>query len=218
MTDRTNDACIRVALKARLEARHRDEEDVFVVEELPACRASGRIDLAVLNGHLEGFEIKSDLDALDRLKRQVATFAPAMEQMTLVVGERHLDAALDMVPDWWGVVAATLSRGRKVKFSTLQRAKRNRQLDNRAVTELLEKNEILAILRRHQADRGIRTASYASVVDRAISVLPIRLLLDEVREALKFRAAWEAAENITAFGRKAIILNAAHRPITGVPA
>lgn len=218
MSTRTNDASLRSALKARLARRHRDETNVVIVEELPAGRASTRIDLAVLNGHLHGFEIKSDLDTLERLPRQVASFGASMQQMTLVVGQRHVDAALGVVPDWWGVTTATLTATGLVRFKVRRGGRRNPRLDPRSLAELLERDELLAVLRRHRADRGVRTAGYAAVVERMISCVPLHALVDEVREELKFRAAWEASYDDTAFGRNAVLLNVPERLLNLSPA
>lgn len=217
MSIRTNDACLRRALKERLALRYRDDADVIIVEELPASRASTRVDMAVLNGHLHGFEIKSDLDTLARLPRQVAAFSPSMQAMTLVVADRHLEQALDLVPDWWGLMTASPTALGRIKFKAVRRGRRNRVIDARSVAELLEREELLAVLRRRQADHGVRTADYRAILDRAVSSIPVRNLIDEVREELKFRVAWEAAQGATAFGRSALLLNASYRPVSFSP-
>lgn len=213
MPTKSNDACLRTALKARLAKRHMGDPDVFIVEELPASRASTRVDLAVLNGHLHGFEIKSDLDTLDRLPRQAAAFSSALQHVTLVVAERHLEHASTLIPDWWGVTVARLTRAEKVQFKCLRRARRNLSLDPRCVAELLQRDELLTLLRRNGVDRGVRSADYAAIVDRAISTIPLDALVAEVREELKFRSAWEAREGSTAFGRAAILFNVVYRPV-----
>ena len=94
-------------MKARLSRRHADDPDAFVVEELPVGRGDGRLDLAVVNGRIEGVEIKSCLDTLERLPRQIGLYGESVDAMTLVVARRHLDAAICIVPNWWQVFEAT---------------------------------------------------------------------------------------------------------------
>ena len=59
------DADVRLVLKHALVARY-GETDTIIVEELGLCRGSVRADIAVINGLMKGFEIKSDRDTLQR--------------------------------------------------------------------------------------------------------------------------------------------------------
>jgi hypothetical protein len=62
----TNDAIIRAALKRYLEGRHAQDDKVRIIEELGISHGSCRIDIAVVNGMIHGYEIKSDQDTLQR--------------------------------------------------------------------------------------------------------------------------------------------------------
>ena len=48
-----------------------------------------RIDVAVLNGEMCGYEIKSDRDTLERLPFQIEIYSKEFDKLTLVVGRRH---------------------------------------------------------------------------------------------------------------------------------
>lgn len=91
------DVDIRPVLRRSLLASTAGEGSV-VVEELGLCRGRVRVDLAVVNGSLHGYEIKSDRDSLDRLAGQADVYSKVLDQVTLVVGERHLAHAMDRVP------------------------------------------------------------------------------------------------------------------------
>src|SRR5690349_11086244 len=75
ITRRTSlsDAVIRTALKAQLLADH--DKDTVLLEELGLSRGHVRVDIALVNGRLHGYEIKSDLDSLRRLSRQVELYS-----------------------------------------------------------------------------------------------------------------------------------------------
>ncbi len=60
------DSDIRAVLRSRLFLKHPDEADTVVIEELGLCRGQVRVDVAVVNGLLHGYEIKSDRDSLRR--------------------------------------------------------------------------------------------------------------------------------------------------------
>jgi hypothetical protein len=56
--------------------------------------------VAVINGSLHAFEIKSDSDTLDRLPYQIEAYKGVFEYVTLVCGSRLLKRACSYVPDW----------------------------------------------------------------------------------------------------------------------
>lgn len=98
------DADIRGRLHVWLRLAHEGCTDTTIVEELKVPRPSARIDLAVINGELAGFEIKSDVDDLSRLPRQVHAFGCVFDRVTIVTTAHHLKQARQIVPAWWGIL------------------------------------------------------------------------------------------------------------------
>src|SRR5262245_47138736 len=96
-------ADIRKALRNRLEALHPPTRGTKIFDELGICEGRVRVDMAVVNSTLHGFEIKSDQDTLSRLAEQQRLFSKVFERMTIVVHGAHLSRALQHVPSWWGV-------------------------------------------------------------------------------------------------------------------
>ena len=66
---------------------HKRDKKVRIIEELGVKHGTARVDIAVVNGIMHGYEIKSDKDTLQRLPRQISTFNPIFDQLTLVVGK-----------------------------------------------------------------------------------------------------------------------------------
>jgi hypothetical protein len=58
----TNDNVIREALKRHLNHLHAGDAKLRIIEELGVEHGAARIDIAVINGVLHGYEIKSDRD------------------------------------------------------------------------------------------------------------------------------------------------------------
>jgi len=185
------DADIRPALRAHLLAKHAHEGDTAIIEELGMCRGQVRVDLAVVNGVLHGYEIKSDRDSLRRLDGQVDLYSKVLDRATLVVGDRHLGEALDMIPAWWGVVRVR-STSRGPRFKAVRRERKNPGKDPRALVELLWLDDAIALLARRDAARGIRGKPRHLVWDRVCERFDADEIAAAVRAHLKARAATQA--------------------------
>lgn len=98
------DAEIRSALRTCLVASQ--PGDSFILDELGFCQGQVRVDLAVVNGILHGYEIKSDRDSLRRLERQAAIYSDVLDRVTLITGTRYVKSARRIVPTWWALTVA----------------------------------------------------------------------------------------------------------------
>jgi hypothetical protein len=180
----TRDCDIREVLLAELELQYNDPEHDLIVEEF-GCK-SARADVAVINGSLHAYEIKSDSDSLERLPSQVEAYRGIFEYVTLVCGRRLLDRARWTVPDWWGLQKAEY-RGGRVILRQLRAPKLNPSQDLLALARMLWKNEALACLRKY-GHKVVTSRNSASEVSRAVADhIPVSLLSDEVRHAIKAR-------------------------------
>ncbi|QRM45775.1 sce7726 family protein [Rhizobium sp. BG4] len=199
----TTDATIRQAIRLRLSRAHAGQ-DAVIVDELKVSLGSGRLDVAVINGRIEGYEIKSDRDSLDRLEKQSMMFGAVADRMTLVVGSRHLNKALEIVPDWWSVLHSTAKSDGKVQFKTVRRGRLNRDQHKLALVETLERDEVIALLSTADLDRGFRTANYRTLADRAASSMSRDDISAFVKKILKVRSRLAFEFGDLAFGRAVI--------------
>ena len=180
------DADIRPVLKRSLLASTAGEDSV-VVEELGLCRGRVRVDLAVVNGSLHGYEIKSDRDSLDRLAGQADVYSKVLDQVTLVVGERQLAHAMDRIPAWWGVTRVDGTAGGP-ELHLVRAEDKNPALDPRALVELLWLPDALAILEARGQVRGLKSKPRRLVWDRLCGSLSTEEISCAVRTHLKARA------------------------------
>jgi hypothetical protein len=185
------DADIRPALRSNLLDKHADEADTVIIEELGVCRGRVRVDLAVVNGTLHGYEIKSDRDSLRRLTTQIDFYGRVLDRATLVVVERHLPNALDVLPAWWGVVRVQETPSRQL-FKSIRRGRKNPHRDPRALVELLWLEDALALLEERHVARGVRGRPRRFVWDRVCAHFSIDEIAAAVRAQLKARAAPQA--------------------------
>src|SRR5438093_602201 len=102
-----NDALIRERFHKQRLWRFHASPNTLVVDELGLKHGKCRADIAVINGHLAGYEIKSDEDSLDRLEEQVEVYSAVFDRATVVVGTKHVGSIRSVVPRWWGIVPTT---------------------------------------------------------------------------------------------------------------
>ena len=131
-----SDAEIRPALRSKILGDYGEEQDTVLIEELGICRGQVRVDMALVNGHLHGFEIKSDRDSLKRLGAQAEIYTKVFDRMTIVAGKRHLDGVLKCLPPWWGVLKV-VQGANGIRFKSHRKGRRNPNRDSRTLVELL---------------------------------------------------------------------------------
>jgi hypothetical protein len=178
------DADIRPALRQHLLRRHGDETDTVLVEELGLRRGQVRVDLAVVNGSLHGFEIKSDRDSLRRLAVQVDLYSQVLDRATLVVGDRFAPLAPSLVPAWWGIVRVS-RRASGLQFTALRRSKVNPQRNARVLAELLWSTQALELLEDRGVAKGMRGKPRRVLWDRVCECLSVDEIAAAVRQRLK---------------------------------
>ena len=181
------DSDIRPALRDWLRARHRSDPDSVILDELGICRGRVRIDLTVVNGLLHGYEIKSERDTLGRLEAQADMYGRVLDRATLVVGEPHLEAALRVVPRWWGVVLVE-TRGSTPRFVVRRGDTQNPRLDASALVEFLWREDALALLENRAAASGVRGKTRLAMWDRICDVCDLQEIAAAARARLKAKA------------------------------
>ena len=180
---------IRAALRSRLLRKYADEADTTVViDELGLCRGKVRVDVAVVNGLIHGYEIKSDRDSLRRLPVQLEVYGKVLDRATLVVGDRHMTDAASIVPRWWGVLHAAQMPD-EVRFRTIREPQRNPCRDPLALVELLWLDDAIALLEQRNVARGMRGKARCLVWNRICESFDIDEIAEAVRHRLKARAA-----------------------------
>lgn len=158
-----------------------------ICDELKVSRGSCRIDLAAISTSIHGYEIKSDCDTLRRLPRQSEHYGRVFRRVTAVAGERHLARVREQVPAWWGILCVH-SSGDVQHVDVDRNGKENEDaLDIRALVEMLEKNELSALLYRNGLKKGTSRFGYAELADLASRNLPVDHIEREVSFLLSLR-------------------------------
>lgn len=178
---------IRAALRSTLIDKQSRKADVTVViDELGLCRGQARVDVAVVNGLIHGYEIKSDRDSLRRLHLQIEVYSKVLDRATLVIGDRHMAVATNIVPPWWGVLHVRQTR-EGLRFKTIRRARKNPHRDPHALVELLWLDDAVELLEERDAARGVRGKPRRIVWNRICENFGIEEIAEAVRDKLKAR-------------------------------
>lgn len=188
----TNDPIIRSALKKNLKKRYAQNRKLRIIEELGVQHGTARIDIAVVNGIMHGYEIKSDQDTLQRLPEQMDIFNSVFDKMTLIVGKNHLYGAINIVPDWWGIVIAKINKNGSVVFSRIRRAEFNKNQNSVSMAKLLWKEEAVRILEENGEARGFYSKPRDLIYEKLAVVLDQKTLSKKIREAIFFRTNWRS--------------------------
>jgi hypothetical protein len=184
------DIDVRTVLAAEVARRYKGDADTLIIHELGVCSGDARIDLAVVNGKLHGYEIKSDADTLKRLPAQAEVYSAVFDLVTIVVGEHHLDAVRAIVPEWWGIVKA--ASGNPVTLSELRAPKPNPSPNPMAIARLLWRAEALSLLRDASLDCGVKSKPREAIYGRLVESFPLGELRRLVRCQLRAREGWRS--------------------------
>ncbi len=186
------DSHLRGALIRRLTSRHSNDPEALILEELGLRHGAARIDVALVNGFLHGYELKSDSDSLARLSRQERVYSSVLDRVTLILGHRHAEQAVSMVPGWWGIQVAKMGPRGGIQFASLRRARNNPSLDIAAVVKLLWRDEALSLLRNLGAEAGLHSKPRAAIYSRLTEVAHSDVIRTEVRRRLRNRTDWRS--------------------------
>jgi hypothetical protein len=141
-----NDLQIRTNFHKKCLQKHHCNPSTLVVDELGLQHGKCRADIAVINGHLIGYEIKSDVDSLRRLDDQIDSYNAVFDRISAIVTARHLSETISILPEWWGIISASEGPRGAVHFVNIRKPKQNTLINYYAITQLLWKNEAQEIL------------------------------------------------------------------------
>lgn len=169
-----------------------NNDDTFWVNELDICGGITRADVAVVNGKLHGYEIKSPQDNLERLPLQVPSYNQVFDTMTLITCEKHLKKSRTIIPKWWGIFCISKTKNGLV-IKVKRKPKQNKNVSPLQLAQLLWKDELIEfICQKTDITKGYKSKTrfqLATLISEKSSKDEID---DFVRETLKHRIAWKA--------------------------
>lgn len=169
------------------------------IDELPT--GTTRADVVhITTQFMHGYEVKGDGDTLQRVANQLRCYGEVYDFVTFIVTEKHLLKLLPLLPDWVGILVASVA-GLLVHRS----AGYNATVERAPIAKLLLLDEVkqfllargltgVSTLRSREISHFLRTtqlvplSSLAQYVrERLMARLPERLLLRAERKAERER-------------------------------
>ena len=175
------EAVVRDSLRKEVLAAVPRAEAVY---EFWVPRSHERADVALIGPRMDGFEIKTERDTLKRLPRQAAAYARLFDRCYVVLAERHVEDALDILPAWWGI---TVIRGDSTPgFERIRQADINHNVDPETLVRLLWRDEVHATLCAFGAPPDPRAGRFR-MWEQLLALVDLEALKVAVREALIHR-------------------------------
>ena len=169
---------------------HHANKNTLVVDELGLNHGKSRADIAVINGHLVGYEIKSDQDSLTRLKQQVQAYNAIFNKSYIIVGDRYQKCVHKHIPNYWGIITSKAGNRSGIKFALIRKAKPNQSIDPIAVAKLLWKNEAVEILKYKKLPSKLLHQSRSTLYKLLGDTYSVSKLQKIVISYLKKRTNW----------------------------
>lgn len=167
------------------------DPDYIIVEEFGLCQGDVRVDVAVINGAMNGYEIKSEKDTLKRLPKQQKIYGKIFDSVTLLTTKKHLKKAMNVIPKWWGV-CDVIMENETLYIQEVRKSETNTGIDPDYLVQLLWRDEALEILKERNLHKGILSKPRDVLWSKLTNNLTIEELKTEIRTRIKFRNNWRS--------------------------
>ncbi|MEG0835898.1 MAG: sce7726 family protein [Christensenellaceae bacterium] len=181
-----NEATIKAEFLKKVLFRKKHDITVF---ELPVGKS--RVDLCKVNGTSIAYEIKTDLDSLKRLDKQISDYQLVFEQVYVICSIFRLAEIQDSIPADCGIYAYSSPRRGCYKFEEVRKAISSTQCDAKQQLNVFWASELkrafpkCANMRKDEAINSIVDMYSSTIINEAF------------KETLKSRfcTQWSFLEN-----------------------
>ncbi len=187
---KTKDIDIRNFLNSVILKKYKNDSNTKIINEFDICRGDVRIDVAVINGSINGYEIKSDSDTLQRLPKQIELYNKVFNNVTIISGKVYIDEIVNLVPEWWGVIEVVGGKNEIKDCIKIRKAGDNKFVDAYSVSQLLWKNEALELLAKYNLSKGLSNKTIKILWGKIADNIPLEKIQEFVRFKLKNRLNW----------------------------
>ena len=199
METQTTDVEIREALHRKLLRGSHRASNTLVIDELGLAHGKARVDVAVLNGWVHGYEIKSSQDTIRRFDSQMSLYSKCLEKVTIVSAEKHLAEIMDACPDYFGIVEVRRGKRGAIQFFNIRKERVNPDIDAFLFAHLLWKDEAIVLLQEiGMPDAKVR-ASRSELYRILSEELTIRELSGHVKKMIMRRDTWRDPQRLVSY-------------------
>ncbi|GAA4329567.1 hypothetical protein GCM10023149_34310 [Mucilaginibacter gynuensis] len=160
-----------------------------IVDEFSFPSTKSRIDVAVINCSLHGYEIKSASDTLRRLPNQLLGYSKILDYLHVVTEPKYVTQLEKIIPEWVGLIVCQETNG-EIIFSDIKLAKANLNKEAFHIAKLLWREELLGVLKENNI-KHIKKHRNWLLCETLANNLELELISEIVRNKLKSRVDWK---------------------------
>lgn len=184
------DPVIRAAFHRTILASAHQDAKTFVIDELGLRNGEIRADIAVLNGKMIGYEIKTDKDNLLRLPSQVSAYSDVFDKAYVIVGEKHIQKVRQNLPEWWGVFCIKIDEHDFITFEEVKPGQANPHQNPYTIAQLLWKQEVVDLL-KDKFNCAVKSSyTKAKLYEILVQQCSVHDLSKSVLQVVKSREGW----------------------------
>lgn len=167
----------------------KEDPNTIVVSEMGLSEGKSIIDVALINGVMCGYEIKSDVDTLYRLEKQIETYQLFFQRLTIVTTKTHLVKVRVNFPKWIGIILASEENG-VVYLKEIRKPKHNSRTNNRQISTLIWRDEAKVML-KNRGITGISSSPRSALWDILSELHSQEELIAIIKGIMRSRRAWQ---------------------------
>ncbi len=184
------DHIIRAAFHQDVLKKEHLDHHTFVVDELGLKNGGIRADIAVLNGSLVGYEIKTEKDNLYRLPAQIEAYNEVFDKAHIITGQRHLSKIEAMLPAWWGIYLIESGQDQHYRFACHRPACQNKSKSTFGIAQLLWKKEATEIIANNLKLKVSQKSRKEDLYNQLAEAFPADILGGITLQYMKSREDW----------------------------
>ena len=134
----------RVIKHALVDFLKSDQDTILF--EMPIL--SSRVDIGRINGKSYAYEIKTELDSLNRIEKQINDYSQVYEYVILVIAPVFLNEVLTLVPDYCGIWVYNHNKeSKRITFTKKRSPRKSPLLNSNSQLNNLSQHSLNSILK-----------------------------------------------------------------------
>jgi len=160
-----------------------------IVDEFRFPSTNSRIDVAVINCSLHGYEIKSSRDTLSRLPGQLFGYTKILDYLHIVTEPKHIKHIENIIPNWVGLTVCQPNND-SLEFIDIKQSLKNPHKEAFHIAKLLWREEIIDILISNDITFRKKDRNWL-LCETLAANFDLDFISNTVRNKLKVRDNWK---------------------------
>lgn len=193
----------RIREKLLLHLSNKFTQEAIILNELTCSSKKLRADVAVLDNYWYSFEIKSKIDSLQKLAKQLKYYNYNFDYNIVVTTEKHLPKTNSIIKDFpfWGIYIITNDKD-EIQINIEREASLNSEkLNLEEILSLLWKEELIQIINNFSGEEKFKSLTNVQLRSKLITILSITEAKSHIKEFLKKRENGSWLHNKKTFHR-----------------